>query len=67
MFNVRTMSRGTFVAMLTVAAMAASTFGKSQLATFLGDPATADMLQAVVVSGGALIAGVLEGVGKKAA
>jgi hypothetical protein len=67
MFNVQNLSRGTFVAVLTIAAMIATTLGKSQLATFLGDPHTADMLQAVVVSGGTLIAGAAEGLGAKKA
>jgi len=67
MFSLRNLSRGTVVAAITVLAMLASTFGKPQLAAFLGDPATADMAQAVIVSGGALIAGVMEGVKAKAA
>lgn len=65
--NVRNLSRGTVAAMLTIAAMVATTLGKSQLATFLGDPATADALQAVIVSGGVIIAGVTEGLGAKKA
>jgi hypothetical protein len=67
MFSLRNLSRGTVVGGLTLIAMVATTFGKPQLAAFLGDPSTADMLQAVIVSGGALIAGVMEGVKAKAA
>lgn len=58
-------SRGVLVALLTVVALVASALGKPQLAEFLNSPAMADALQAVLVSGGVIVAGVLEGVKKK--
>jgi hypothetical protein len=59
------LSKGVFVAVLTVAALIASAFGKAELAAFLQSPEMADALQTVIVSGGVIVAGVLEGVKKK--
>lgn len=66
MFNVRNLSRGTVVAGLTVLAMLATVAGKPQLAAFLGDGQTADLLQAAIVGFGTVAAGVMEGFSAKA-
>lgn len=57
---------GTVTAILSVLAIFAGAFGKSALATFLGDPSTAQTVLTIVGGVGTVVAGVLEGVSAKA-
>jgi hypothetical protein len=53
---------GTITAVLSVAAIVAGAFGKTALAAFFTDPATAQSVLAAAGAVGTLVAGVLAGV-----
>lgn len=53
---------GTITAILSVAAIIAGAFGKSQLAAFFNDPTTAQGLLTAAGTIGTLVAGLLAGV-----
>lgn len=57
---------GVAVGLLTVAATVAGFLGKAELAAFLGSAETANLVNTLVSSAGALLAGILSGVNKTA-
>ena len=58
---------GVIAALLTVAALVATSLGKAELAAFIGSPDAATAVQTLVVSVGTLVSGVLKGLEKPAA